>query len=185
MRANTDLFAVKLRPATMDDAELLEAWSKEPHVITATTDDRSAVTAFQDAVWVDELASQSDVNRYLIAELAGRPIGAMQVIDPHLEPTHYWGDIEPHVRAIDIWLGPPDALGKGYGEQMMRIVCRRCFDDPSVNSIVIDPLASNVRAIKFYERMGFNAIERRRFGDDHCLVHKLTREDWRLRFPAD
>jgi aminoglycoside 6'-N-acetyltransferase len=40
---------------------------------------------------------------------------------------------------------------------------------------VIDPLASNVRAIRFYERLGFRAIERRMFGADDCLVMRLER----------
>src|SRR3954469_15377446 len=119
MPAYAESLTVELRPATMEDAEMLGAWAEEPHVISATTDDPSAERAFEDAVWADELASQSDVNRYLIAEVAGRPMGAMQITDPHLEPTHYWGDIEPGLRAIDIWIGPVDALGKGYGQQMM------------------------------------------------------------------
>src|SRR5207244_98257 len=138
-------------------------------------------TAFQGAVWADELLAQSDVNQYFIAELGGRPIGAMEIVDPHREPTHYWGEIEPDLRAIDIWIGPADALGKGYGEQMMHLACRHCFAEPAVKAIVIDPLASNTRAIKFYERLGFRAVERRLFADDDCLVHRLTREDWRRR----
>ena len=78
-----------LRSATIDDAELLDRWSREPHVIVATTDDPAADRAFEGAVWADELASQSEVSRYLIAEVAGRPIGAMQLVDPHLKPEHY------------------------------------------------------------------------------------------------
>jgi aminoglycoside 6'-N-acetyltransferase len=42
-------------------------------------------------------------------------------------------------------------------------------------AIVIDPLASNVRAIRFYERLGFKPVERRRFGEDDCLVMRLER----------
>jgi aminoglycoside 6'-N-acetyltransferase len=185
MLAGSDVFTVVLRLATPTDAELLDAWSKESHVIAATTDDPDADTAFQGAVWADELASQSDVNRYFVAEFAGRAIGALQISDPQLEPTHYWGEIEAGLRAIDIWIGRPDALGKGYGEQMMRWAFRECFNDPAVAAIVIDPLASNIRAIRFYERLGFKATERRFFGDDECLVHRLTRQDWLLRFAAD
>jgi aminoglycoside 6'-N-acetyltransferase len=47
-----------------------------------------------------------------------------------------------------------------------------------VTAVVIDPLASNVRAHRFYERLGFKPISRRTFGDDDCLVHELTRSDW-------
>ena len=109
----------------------------------------------------------------------------MQIIDPHLERTHYWGEIAPNLRALDIWIGEPDCLGKGYGETMMRLAFLRCFADSTVTAIVIDPLVSNVRAHGFYRRLGFKPVGGRRFGNDECLVHELTRVDWRARFNGD
>ncbi len=170
---------IVLRPATLADAMTLKAWDKEPHVISATTDDEHAETAFEGIVWEEELAAQSDVSRYYIAERNGRPIGAMQIIDPHLEPTHYWGDVAPNQRALDIWIGATADLGKGYGEEMMRQALELCFADPAVTAVLIDPLASNTRAHKFYQRLGFVPVGRRLFNDeDDCLVHELTRETW-------
>lgn len=176
---------VRLRPATLDDAAVLAAWDLEPHVVSATTDDPEAEIAFGGLEWREELAKQTPESCYLIAEVDGRPIGAMQVIDPHLEPTHYWGEIGPNLRALDIWIGPRDALGRGYGTQMMTLAVERCFADPSVEAIVIDPLASNVDAHRFYERLGFAPEARRLFNDeDDCLVHRLTRAAWRARTPG-
>ncbi|MEO0949098.1 MAG: GNAT family N-acetyltransferase, partial [Cyanobacteria bacterium J06641_5] len=54
----------------------------------------------------------------------------------------------------------------------------RCFADPAVTAILIDPLASNTRAHRFYERCGFRFIERRRFGSDDCYIYRLNREDY-------
>lgn len=175
MADNLPPLTVGLRLANVDDAPLFEDWSRQPHVISATTDDANADKAFDGAVWADELASQSEVSRYFVAEVDGEAIGALQIVDPHLEPTHYWGSIEPGLRAIDIWIGPADKLGRGYGEQMMRLALRHCFEDDSVTAVVIDPLASNERALRFYERLGFELLERRKFGEDECLVLRLTR----------
>jgi aminoglycoside 6'-N-acetyltransferase len=177
--------ALTLRRATLDDVPTLERWDREPHVIAATTDDKDVEKAFGDHDWRVEIPKQSDVSEFLIAELDGRPIGAMQVIDPHLEPTHYWGDIEPNLRALDIWIGDAADHGKGYGETMMRLAFQRCFADPAVTAIMIDPLASNTRAHKFYQRIGFVPVGRQILGEDDCLVHRLTREAWRARFPDD
>jgi len=47
------------------------------------------------------------------------------------------------------------------------------------------PLASNTRAHRFYRRLGFLPEGQRMFGDDDCLVHRLTRLTWRQRFPND
>ena len=47
-----------------------------------------------------------------------------------------------------------------------------------------DPLASNTRAHKFYQRIGFVPTHRQTFNDeDDCLVHRLTRAEWRERNP--
>lgn len=169
---------VRLRPAVAGDAVLLRAWDAQPHVIRATTDRHDAERAFADSDWDEELAAQSDVFRYFIAELDGRPIGAMLVIDPAREPSHYWGVIEPDLRAIDIWIGEPDALGQGHGSDMMAQMIEACFAEPEVGAIVIDPLASNARAHRFYQRLGFEVVGRRLFGEDDCLVHRLVRARW-------
>lgn len=173
--------AVRLRPATVEDAELLAGWDREPHVIACSTDDPDADIAFGGIEWREELAEQSEVGFYRIAEVEERPIGVMQIIDPHLESTHYWGEIEPNLRAMDIWIGPPDALNRGYGTRMMTLAIEEAFADPAVTAIVIDPLASNTDAHRFYRRLGFKPVGRRMFDADDCLVHRLERATWEAR----
>lgn len=169
-----------LRAATHADIPTLLRWDSDPTVIASASDNPDAATAWgEDNDWVENInLYERDVWEYWIAELDGRPIGAMQLCDPYKEPTRYWGDIEPNLRALDIWIGEPDARGQGYGEMMMRLGIVASFEDPAVTAIVIDPLASNTRAHRFYQRLGFVPIERRTFGEDDTLVHKLTREDW-------
>lgn len=168
---------ITLRPAGLDDVPTLRAWDREPHVIAATTDDDVA-EAHEDTTWEQELTAGDPASEYLIAELDGRPVEVLQIIDPAAERTRYWGAIEGGLRAIDIWIGPPDCLGRGYGATMMGLALARCFEVPEVHAVVIDPLASNVRAHRFYQRMGFRPVERRWFGDDDTLVHRLDRADW-------
>jgi aminoglycoside 6'-N-acetyltransferase len=44
--------------------------------------------------------------------------------------------------------------------------------------VLIDPLESNTRAHKFYERLGFEFVEKRNFEGDDCLVYQMTRAVW-------
>lgn len=172
---------VQLRPATPADVPHLERWDREPHVIAATSDDPDADVAFADAEWLDEVSQDDPASAYVIAELDGRPIGAMQIIDPALERTHYWGEDCPlNLRAMDIWIGEKDCLNQGYGTQMMTMAINQAFADAQVEAIIIDPLNSNTDAHRFYQRLGFRPLERRLFEDDDCLVHRLDRADWRF-----
>lgn len=161
---------INLRSATSDDLELLRYWDEQPHIISADPND--------DWGWEEELKRSPDWREQLIAELDGRPIGFIQIIDPAREDSHYWGEVEENLRAIDIWIGEERDLGKGYGTKMMQLAISRCFADPSVTAILIDPLANNTRAHRFYERFGFKFIEPRRFGEDDCFVYRLNRSDW-------
>ncbi len=167
--------SIRLRRATLGDVPLLEQWDTDPAVISATTESAEVERAFGGLDWREELSADCDVSYHLIAELDGRPIGAMQICDPHLEESHYWGDVPPSLRAIDIWIGSESDRNKGCGTEMMRLAIEHCFAEVSVTAIVIDPLASNTRAIAFYQRLGFVPVERRMFDEDDCLVLTLPR----------
>ena len=161
---------LRLRPATLDDLALLNHWDEQPHVIESDPND--------DWGWDQELARDPDWRQQLIAEVDEMPIGFIQIIDPAREDSHYWGPCPDNLRAIDIWIGEEAYLGRGFGTQMMRMAIDRCFSEASVEAILIDPLASNLRARRFYERLGFCFVENRRFGDDDCAVYRLQRGRW-------
>ena len=160
-----------LRPATIADAPLLRRWDDEPHVAAADPND--------DWQWETELPKLFPSRELLIAEVDGVPIGVLQIIDPAEEESHYWGDVPANLRAIDIWIGEAAYLGQGYGTRMMQLAIGRCFAHPAVQAVLIDPLAGNARAIRFYQRLGFRPVEERVFGQDRCLVHRLERDAWR------
>ena len=129
--------------------------------------------------WPDKLALDVGWLEMFIAEIDSHPIGFLQIIDPQLEDSRYWGDCGHGLRAIDIWIGEPDAIGRGYGRQMMRQAIDRCFAHTDVTAILIDPMATNTPAHRFYEALGFTLVGPRRFGPDECLVYRLARRDWR------
>lgn len=112
----------------------------------------------------------------LVAELNGKPIGFIQIIDPEQEESHYWGNVASNLRAIDIWIGEADELNKGYGTQMMQQALARCFAAPEVTGVLIDPLQNNVRARRFYERLGFRFLRNENFDGDECAVYELNRK---------
>lgn len=162
---------VKLREATLKDLTILKYWDTLPHIIAADPDD--------DWDWEKELKRNPDWRLQLIAELEGQPIGVIQIIDPEREETQYWGnDIGPNKRAIDIWIGDVDKLGKGYGTEMMNQALGICFKNTFVDEVLIDPLESNFRAIKFYRRLGFKFLKRTKLEKQWCMVYSISRNGW-------
>lgn len=159
-----------LRPATRADRPTLERWDRDPDV--------RAATGGGDADWTWEDSFALDGYDTFMAEEDGRPVGVVQVLDTHRDATRYWGDVPPGVRALDLWIGAPEDRGRGLGAAMLRAAVERCFADPSVEAILLDPLATNVRACQFYEREGFRRVGPRRFGDDDCVVYRLDRDAW-------
>lgn len=161
---------ITLRPATLEDLELLKYWDTKQHVIDCDPDDEWN--------WEIELSRQPKWREQLVAELNKEPIGFLQIIDPYLEETHYWGQVEKNKRAIDIWIGEESNLNKGYGSLMMKQAIQRCFENPKVEGILIDPLKTNTKAHKFYKRLGFEFIEERKFNEVFCYVYELRRKGY-------
>lgn len=164
---------LKFRDATISDAPVLRHWDTLDHVIDSDPDDEWN--------WEEELARQVSWRVQWMFSVNEEPIGFVQIIDPESEESHYWGNIGPGYRAIDIWIGPQEFLGKGYGTQMMEAAIAHCFSNMQVEGVLIDPLVSNHRAIKFYKRLGFVFLEEREFEDSKCSVHILHRSDWNER----
>jgi aminoglycoside 6'-N-acetyltransferase len=162
---------ITLRDVNIEDQPILEHWDEQAHVIDSDPND--------DWDWATEIPKQVSWREQLVAELNGEPIGFIQIIDPALEETHYWGDVEENLRAIDIWIGLKENLGKGYGTRMMQLAIERCFADEHVTAIHIDPLLSNTAARRFYERIGFRFVENRTFGESETAVYMLERKNWK------
>jgi aminoglycoside 6'-N-acetyltransferase len=171
---------VKLRNATIDDLDVLLFWDDKEHLQDCGGDQES-----NDWNWQCELPRMDISWRYqLIAEDCrenNKPIAFVQIIHPLEEESHYWGtDYEPNLRAIDIWIGDESYLNRGYGTQIMNQVLAGAFvfGNPYVTAALIDPMASNIAAHRFYQRLGFVPIGTRYFGTDRCLVHRLNRTDY-------
>ena len=172
------------RNATIADVPMLQKWDEKEHLCDPNV---MGDADFNEWDWETELTKTPHWRHMLVAEAEnGEPIGFVQIIDPLEEESHYWGlDCPPNLRAIDIWIGEEAYIGKGYGTAMMEKTLKDyCFSNSSVVAVLVDPMVSNPRAHRFYQKMGFQPVRTQSFGPDECLVLRLDRENWEKRNTA-
>jgi aminoglycoside 6'-N-acetyltransferase len=70
-----------------------------------------------------------------------------------------WEELQPEYRhgGIDVALHPA-WHGRGLGTDVVRTVARHLIEDRGHHRVTIDPAASNARAIRCYERVGFRPV---------------------------
>jgi aminoglycoside 6'-N-acetyltransferase len=132
---------VRLRPLAREDAGPLAALGADPEVarwwpgLTQEYLERAAAGAEE----VEAFAIEHD----------GRLVGLVQA----------WEESEPDFRhaGIDIFLGA-DGRGRGLGEDAVRTLARYLVAERGHHRIVIDPALANERAIRCYERAGFQRV---------------------------
>lgn len=120
-------------------------------------------------------------------ELLGPQCYAVELAGEVVGLVIFYEEDDPDYRhaGIDIALHP-DAHGQGLGADAMRTMARHLFDVRGHHRIVIDPAAHNQRAIRSYQRVGFQPVgvmrryERAVDGTWHDgLLMDLLREDFR------
>jgi len=142
------------RDASLGDLPLLGGWFGEPHVAEWWSDGvEASLAGIREAI--DSIDTEP-----LIVELDGRPIAYLQSYDLHLEDDHPYQDQPFGTLGIDISIGPPDLIGKGHGSAILRQFADMLFEE-GCPRLVIDPHPDNLRAIRAYEKAGFQAFDKR------------------------
>lgn len=146
----------RMRDAT-DDYALMLRWLSSPEVAEWWNPERLALTLDRIIAEYGPLTRAEDTSTACIVELVGRPIGYIQFYawdDEKAEmrelgidlPSGYWG--------IDIFIGEPDQLNRGFGSRAVSLMRRHLIEERSATGIALVVARDNVRAQRAYERAG-------------------------------
>jgi aminoglycoside 6'-N-acetyltransferase len=133
------------RPAARADLPLLRQWRVRPHMVEwwgrPEEDDMEAALA-------------DPATTCWIVALDGRPFAYAQDYDPHAWPGHHFEYLPLGSRGIDQSIGEADLLDQGHGSAFVRQHVEQLFA-AGVPAVGTDPHPDNGRAIRAYEKAGF------------------------------
>ena len=170
---------ISLRLALQSDAPRLLRWRQEPQV--APWWNVPPYSANDVGEVEEELAGDAALEGHqsLLVLLDGNPIGYLQTYNAGRASGDWWPDESDATRGLDLLIGEPDLVGRGIGPRVVRLICARLFEEPDVESIIVDPHPDNARSIRCFEKAGFIAERRLSTPDGEALLMRLRREKWR------
>jgi RimJ/RimL family protein N-acetyltransferase len=138
--------SVVLRPITAGDLPLLRAWQSDPAIMAGWGMPMPLLPAAALEHDLNGRFAQFDERGYLIIESPEGPVGRIDF--GQLDQRH--GSCE-----IALYIGDKAAQGRGYAADAIRALAGFLFDQRRLRRIELTVMASNQRAIRLYERIGF------------------------------
>ena len=135
---------------TADDLPLVRHWLGEPHVVRwwGKPDEQFDLVKGD----LDEPA----MDQFIVARDA-RPIGYLQCYDPVPWDNCGLGPQPAGTRGIDQFIGETDMIDRGHGSAFIWSFVNRLLT-AGTPRVVTDPDPTNGRAIRAYEKAGFQKV---------------------------
>jgi RimJ/RimL family protein N-acetyltransferase len=91
-----------------------------------------------------------------VIEYKDQIIGYIQYYNAYKIGDGWWENEKPGTFGIDLMIGDPNFVGKGFGVQIIKeFVAHVRSLESAMSSVIIDPEPKNKRAIKVFEKAGF------------------------------
>ncbi len=149
---------VTLRPAIEQDKHMIYKWLAKSD-ITASFMGPPRFSENPVPTWEEFCAdykphffdgSKPELGRCFIIMVDGTPVGQIN-----------YGDVDQHHQRteLDIWMSCEENCGRGYGSDALQTLCKHLFQTYGIVEFLIRPSARNRRAIRAYQKAGFQHIE--------------------------
>ena len=159
MREYSDASAgIYLRLMTYDDTDLIVAWRNSDGV-RKNFIYQALFTRESHENWMKTMVETGKVVQMIICDSASdKPLGSVYIrdIDRHHNKAEY-----------GIFIGEPDARGRGVGTAAAKLMLRYCFEEEGLHRVYLRAFSDNIQAVKSYEKAGF--VREGLLRDDVCI----------------
>lgn len=172
---NKDITFKKLQ---LNDLTLLHKWLNLPHVHEFYDKDKENTVEAVEKRYAPKIKGEKPTDCYFVLS-ENKPVGYIQkyFVNDWPELGDYL-DYDDETVSIDLFIGDPDFMGKGFGSLMIsEFLSQVVFEIPSVSTCMIGPEPGNKRAIKAYEKVGFRHVQTLMIDDEDTYVMELKRKE--------
>jgi RimJ/RimL family protein N-acetyltransferase len=173
---------VYLRPFEKEDLPLLRTWSNNPE-IRKLTGEVLPTSAGASEKWFERMQNDPDRVWFIIAlKENDHPIGEAGL----LRIFYPWRTSD-----LTIILGDPFCWGKGYGSEAIHLLLDYAFGALALHRISIGVVGFNERALRFYEKIGFQreGVQRDGYFYNHqfsdFVMMSLLEDEYRALHPVN
>ncbi|WP_313893624.1 GNAT family N-acetyltransferase [Psychrobacillus sp.] len=148
---------LSVRPLEQQDSSLLVKWLSNPVVLEfyEGRDNAFDLEKVQESFYNDE----PEVVRCIV-EVGKIAIGYIQFyrIDAEERTLYGYTNEKETIYGMDQFIGEVEYWNKGIGTALVQSMVEFLFEQKQVERVVMDPQTWNERAIRCYEKCGFNKV---------------------------
>jgi aminoglycoside 6'-N-acetyltransferase len=152
----------QFRPMSTEDLPMVRRWLEAPHVAQWWHDPDAQFAL------VSEDLDHPAMDQFIVTT-DERPFAYLQCYDPSAWPDNGLGAHPDGTRGIDQFIGEPDMVDQGHGSALIR-----SFVDDLLEAgtplVVTDPDPENIRAVRAYEKAGFQKVRLVNTPDGRALL---------------
>ncbi len=141
---------LKVRPITLEDTDLIVEWRNKPRVMRNFLIQKP-FTHDGHVRWMHEKVETGKVRQFIMEEInsdGSRPIGSVYIRDI---------DMEALTAEYGVFIGEDDALGKGYGNDVVEWAVRYARE-MGLKKFRLRVLWDNAPAVSSYKHAGFKEV---------------------------
>lgn len=140
---------VYIRPLEQGDVENCLKWHNDPSLYSSLCNPFRQVSRVAEETWLSTRIKYSDkeVNSAICLNKSATHIGNIYLRDIN------WGSQNA---AVGLFIGEASERGKGYGTAALKLMTDHAFHDLGLHRVYLYALATNVAAVKSYQRVGFS-----------------------------
>ena len=131
------------------DLPMIRRWLRTPEVVRWWGDPDEQYEL------VSSDLDHADMDQFIVA-LDGHPFAYIQCYRLSTW-NHRFGDHPKETRGIDQFIGEPELLACGHGGKFIRQFVDECFKK-GVPRVITEPDPKNARAVRAYEKAGFERV---------------------------